>query len=102
MTGIQKERWARTSPLLELAGQVVGNYTLERTLGAGGTGTVWLDPQSSGFVGEALLLKAQSERGAGDATAVGLAREALAHLRENVGSDHPSARAALKLAEDAL
>jgi len=103
MAGIEKERWARISPLLdelldadatsrtarlaqlrqndggladqvaallnqhaaletaeflegsvlastihELAGQVVGSYTLERTLGAGGMGTVWLARRSDG------------------------------------------------------
>src|SRR5262245_48558416 len=36
------------APELTLAGKIVGNYTLERELGAGGMGTVWLARRSDG------------------------------------------------------
>jgi len=88
-TALACHEWARASTLADAVLEIVRAEAI--------------DPRSSAFIGEALLLKAQSERGAGNnPAAVGLAREALMHLRENVGSDHPSTRAALKLAEDPL
>ena len=60
-----------------------------------------IDPKSSAFIGEALLVKAESQRGAGNGAAVATASEALAHLQENLGPDHPLAVTARRLAQDA-
>jgi eukaryotic-like serine/threonine-protein kinase len=58
-----------------------------------------IDPQSSAFIGEALLLEAESQRGAGEAAgAADLARQALVHLQQNLGDAHPLTRAAIQLA----
>jgi eukaryotic-like serine/threonine-protein kinase len=55
----------------DLAGKVVGNYTLDRTVGAGGMGTVWLAHRSDGryegqaavkFLNLALLDRGGAER----------------------------------------
>jgi eukaryotic-like serine/threonine-protein kinase len=58
-----------------------------------------IDRQSSAFIGEALLLKAESRKGAGEAAgAADLARQALVHLQQNLGATHPLTRAAVQLA----
>jgi eukaryotic-like serine/threonine-protein kinase len=57
-----------------------------------------IDPQSSAFVGEALLLKAEAERGAGQvARAAESASQALPHLQQNLSLDHPMTQAAHEL-----
>jgi hypothetical protein len=49
-----------------------------------------IDPKSSAWVGEALLLRARSELALGDkATAATSAREALAHVEQNLDASHP-------------
>ena len=49
-----------------------------------------IDPKSSAWVGEALLLRARSELGLGDkAAAAASAREALAHVEQNLNPAHP-------------
>jgi serine/threonine-protein kinase len=85
-TALARRDWSRASALAGAALEIARAEAI--------------DPRSSAFVGEALLVKAEAERGAGNAAAAGLAREALAHLRENLGPDHPQARLALELAED--
>jgi serine/threonine-protein kinase len=49
-----------------------------------------IDPKSSAWVGEALLLRARSELALGDkAAAAASAREALAHVEQNLDPSHP-------------
>jgi tetratricopeptide (TPR) repeat protein len=85
-TALALQDWARASALADAALEI--------------TRAEAIDPDSSAFVGEALIVKAQSERGAGSGKAAGLARQALVHLRENVGPEHPLVQVALELARD--
>jgi hypothetical protein len=49
-----------------------------------------IDPKSSAWVGEALLLRARSELAQGDrAAAAASAREALTHVEQNLDPSHP-------------
>jgi hypothetical protein len=49
-----------------------------------------IDPKSSAWVGEALLLRARCELSLGDkAAAAASAREALAHVEQNLDPSHP-------------
>jgi hypothetical protein len=89
-TDIEREAFLEDSPLglagATLAGQALGAYTLERPLGAGGMGSVWLARRSDGrFEGEVavklLNLALLSRGGAGR-----FAREAQALAR----LDHPN------------
>jgi len=58
---VEHEKFLAASPLAErdipsLAGQVVGAYTLDRPIGHGGMGTVWLAARSDGrFAGKAAV-----------------------------------------------
>ena len=57
-----------------------------------------IDPRSSCWVGEALVLRARSELGSGDkAAAAASAREALPHLEQNLDVSHPLIAAAKTL-----
>jgi hypothetical protein len=57
-----------------------------------------VDPKSSAWVGEALVLRARSELALGDkAAAAASAREALPHVEQNLDPSHPLIAAARKL-----
>jgi serine/threonine-protein kinase len=61
-----------------------------------------VDPQSSAWIGEALLLRARGELALGDtAAAVASAREALPHVKENLEPTHPLVAAAKSLSSGA-
>jgi serine/threonine-protein kinase len=84
-SALARQDWARASALADAA--------LERARAEA------IDPKSSAFIGEALLVKAESQRGAGNGAAVATASEALPHLQENLGPDHPLAVTARRLAQ---
>ncbi len=57
-----------------------------------------VDPTSSAWIGEALVLRARGELGSGDrAAAAASAREALPHVERNLGPSHPLIAAARSL-----
>jgi hypothetical protein len=61
-----------------------------------------VDPQSSAWIGEALLLRARGELALGDtAAAAASAREALPHVKENLKPTHPLIAAARNLSSGA-
>ena len=57
-----------------------------------------IDPRSSAWVGEALVLRAQSESAGGNtAAAAASAQQALPHLQQNLDPSHPLIAEAGKL-----
>jgi serine/threonine-protein kinase len=86
-TALARADWSRAATLADAALEVARGEAI--------------DARSSAFIGEALLVKAQAERGAGKGSAPGTARDAVAHLRDNLAADHPLVKAALELAGDA-
>ena len=57
-----------------------------------------IDPKSSAWVGEALVLRAQSESASGNtAAATASAQQALPHLQQNLDPSHPLIVEASKL-----
>jgi hypothetical protein len=57
-----------------------------------------VDPKSSAWIGESLVLRARGELGLGDrAAAAASAREALPHVEQNLDSSHPLIAAARSL-----
>jgi hypothetical protein len=57
-----------------------------------------VDPQSSAWIGEALVWRARAEAALGNASAAATAREALPHLLKNLDISHPIIAAARNLA----
>jgi hypothetical protein len=57
-----------------------------------------VDPQSSAWIGEALVWRASAEAALGRKLAVATAQEALPHLLRNLDSGHPLIASARKLA----